>query len=135
MNMENSSKVLTHPYQVRVCPKCVGNNLSQDEWYQSSILIYSDKYDYSKVDLISQSKRVVIICLKHGELEQAPYSHSIGAGYLRCGSINSSLSNKDPNTPAILYYILGFNDKDQFVKIEVTTVSIYDRFKLWKRDG
>lgn len=46
---------------------------------------HKNKYDYSKVDYISSSTPVKIICNKHGEFLQAPSNHLYGAGCGLCG--------------------------------------------------
>ena len=47
--------------------------------------VHGDQYDYSKVDYISSSQKVCIICKKHGEeFWQAPNSHLMGHGCPLC---------------------------------------------------
>ena len=46
--------------------------------------IHKDKYDYSKVDYTSASKKICIICPEHGEFWQLPYNHLNGQGCPKC---------------------------------------------------
>ena len=46
--------------------------------------IYGDEYDYSKVEYKNMRSKVRIICRKHGEFWQVPYTHMTGIGCLRC---------------------------------------------------
>jgi len=46
---------------------------------------HSNKYEYSLVDYINQTQKVVIICPIHGEFKQTPKSHIQGKGCLLCG--------------------------------------------------
>lgn len=42
-------------------------------------------YDYSKVSYTNSKTKVTIICPIHGEFQQIPNSHTIGAGCTKCG--------------------------------------------------
>ena len=48
--------------------------------------IHGDKYDYSKAEYINAKTKICIICPKHGEFWQEPYSHvNLGCGCFKCG--------------------------------------------------
>lgn len=48
--------------------------------------IHGDKYDYSKAEYINARTKTCIICPKHGEFWQIPYSHiNRGCGCFKCG--------------------------------------------------
>jgi len=49
------------------------------------IKIHGNKYDYSKVEYITNNDKVVIICKEHGEFLQTPHSHLSGCGCCKCG--------------------------------------------------
>lgn len=98
--------------------------------------IHNNKYDYSKTQYINSVKKVIIICPVHGEFQQTPVSHLQGhscftcterTGWKRnewiqyCINQNILLSN--------LYIIKCFNDKEDFIKIGITTKTITTRFK------
>jgi hypothetical protein len=51
----------------------------------NSILIHSEKYDYSLVEYINSEIKVKIICSEHGVFEQEPHSHLKGCGCFECG--------------------------------------------------
>ena len=58
--------------------------------------IHGNKYDYSKVEYKNLRTKVCIICPKHGEFWQIPYSHLKGFGCSKCGhekTNNSKVSN------------------------------------------
>ena len=46
--------------------------------------IYGNKYDYSKVNYKNASKKVAIICPKHGEFLKSPQKHLLGQGCPKC---------------------------------------------------
>ena len=57
------------------CPKCAGQNKTNLEFIEEVIKIYGDKYDYSKVNYINATTKIIIICKIHGDFEQRPCSH------------------------------------------------------------
>ena len=73
------------------CPKCKGEKNSErllmitEEFVEKAKKIHGNKYDYSKVNYINAITKVCIICPKHGEFWQKPYSHLSGHGCQKCG--------------------------------------------------
>lgn len=49
-----------------------------------AIAIHDSKYDYSKVDYVKSSQKVIIICPKHGEFQMTPNHHLKGDGCSLC---------------------------------------------------
>ena len=45
---------------------------------------HNDKYDYNKVNYLSNKVKVIIICPKHGEFLQTPHNHIGGQGCPKC---------------------------------------------------
>ena len=66
---------------------------SIEDFIQNAKKIHGDKYDYSKVEYINANIKVIIICKQHGEFNQAPTSHLIGAGCSKCAG--NCLSNTE----------------------------------------
>ena len=61
------------------CPKCGGTSkLTTEEFIQKAKEIHGNKYDYSKVNYISNSDKVCIICPEHGEFWQKVNDHISG---------------------------------------------------------
>lgn len=81
-------------------------------------------YDYSKVIYVMASKKVTIICPKHGEFEQMPRIHLLGSGCPLC----CKRYGFDPNKEGILYYLRIFDGIITHYKIGITTRSIKERF-------
>jgi hypothetical protein len=82
------------------CIKCghINSSLIQrkttNEFIEKSIIIYGDKYDYSKVNYIKCDEKVIIICKLHGEFEQTPTGHYAGGdGCNKCSIYNYSKSS------------------------------------------
>lgn len=72
------------------CPKCGKESnikkqiLSLDEFINRANTIHKNKYDYSKVNYVNYTTKVIIICPEHGEFEQTPGNHLRGEGCPRC---------------------------------------------------
>ena len=75
------------------CPRCAnitrGNTFrgNKDEFIKKAREVHGDKYDYSKVEYMNINTRVCIVCPKHGEFWQTPYSHLKGFGCRLCNNI------------------------------------------------
>ena len=71
-------------HQHRGCPKC-GEILSKttDEFIKEALLLYGDKFDYSKVDYVNSHTKVCIICPTHGDLWVYPYDF-LKKGCVKC---------------------------------------------------
>ncbi len=63
---------------------------NREEFIRKAKLIHGDKYDYSKVEYIDVTTKVIIICPIHGEFEQTPQNHLSGCGCEICGRIKSN---------------------------------------------
>ena len=96
------------------CIKCgykkVWNRDDLESFLKKATKLHGDKFDYSKVEYINSQKKVVIICSKHGEFTQRPYSHLQGAGCDKC-------SRENPNNKL---------DTDKFIKKSIKLFG--DRF-------
>lgn len=58
------------------CPKCSGKNVTTKEFIKMSKSIYGrNKFNYSLTVLKGMSKKIKIICKKHGIFEQLPANH------------------------------------------------------------
>lgn len=56
----------------------------KENFIYKSNLKHNYKFDYSKSMYINNYTKVVIICPKHGDFEQVPYSHIEGSGCNNC---------------------------------------------------
>ena len=72
----------------RRCLKCSYENraktLTTEEFISKAKEIHKVKYDYSKVNYVRGTDRVVIVCPKHGEFEQKAQGHLCGYGCRKC---------------------------------------------------
>ncbi|EGG9814443.1 GIY-YIG nuclease family protein [Salmonella enterica] len=74
------------------CPTCgeaaVGaqNALTLERFIERSTALYGGKYDYSRVNYVTNSTPITIGCPIHGDFTQTPQGHLSGRGCRRCGS-------------------------------------------------
>ena len=74
------------------CPKCGvikranAKKMSIQEFLARALDVHGDRYDYSRVHLVSQKTKINIICKDHGEFSQEPHSHLKGKGCKKCAN-------------------------------------------------
>lgn len=74
------------------CPKCSSNyRKNTEDFVTKANEIHNHKFDYSKTNYVSATKKVCIICPKHGEFYQIPNDHLDGHGCPKC---NQSILEK-----------------------------------------
>jgi hypothetical protein len=56
----------------------------QEDFIKKAKEVHDETYDYSKVNFINTTTKVIIICRKHGEFLQLPSGHLNGAGCRKC---------------------------------------------------
>ena len=64
----------------------MGKKLTKEIFIERSIEKHGNIYDYSKVDYINTTTKIIIICPEHGEFTQSPGKHLIGQGCRKCSS-------------------------------------------------
>jgi hypothetical protein len=97
------------------CRKCGHEKLSYttDEFIIESKKIHGDRYDYSLAKYIHSSKKVKIICKRHGVVEQLPKAHLAGFNCLEC--------RKGTKEEFIKNAIKLHGDKYDYSKVEYKT--------------
>lgn len=87
-----------HHMRGRGCTLC-GNEynskrqrLSTQEFIQKAQRVHGDRYDYSLVDYIISTEKVIVICRLHGLFPQTPVDHLSGCGCTQCYLEKSSRS-------------------------------------------
>jgi len=82
------------------CNKCgrekTGNSKKSNtnKFINKAIEIYDNNYDYSKVEYINATKKVIIICKEHGEFLQTPNGHLSNHGCKKCATIIIANKNR-----------------------------------------
>jgi len=109
--------------------------------------VHGGKYDYSKSNYIGSHSKIRIICPIHGEFEQIAKDHMIGRGCIKCGRLSISKHRgteptgwsltdwKDSAKKSVgfdsykCYIIKVFDDKESFIKIGRTYLTVQKRFR------
>lgn len=80
-----------HHMRGRGCAQC-GNEynskrqrLGTQEFIEKAIKIHGSRYDYSLVNYVTSTKKIILICNEHGQFPQAPSDHLSGYGCPKCG--------------------------------------------------
>src|SRR6267142_652169 len=64
------------------CAKCVNTDdkhlIALEKFINKYIQVHGEKYNYSIVDYLNDSTKVLIICNKHGPFKQRPNAHMQG---------------------------------------------------------
>ena len=76
--------------------------------------VHGDRYDYSKVEYVNGTTKVVIICKEHGEFLQTPRGHRQGSNCPKC-KIKVPLYN---NEKIILEFQKVHGDRYDYSKVE-----------------
>lgn len=78
------------------CTECynINRTLSNEEFINKAKAIHGDKYKYHKVKYQHNTKKVCLICPKHGLFYQRPQNHLAGRGCPICKSSKGELEIK-----------------------------------------
>lgn len=93
--------------------------------------IHGDRYLYDLVDYKSAKSPIVITCRTHGEFSQVPNVHLNGSGCTKCGKINVVTGNFHTHAEGkecTLYVVRLSDDKENFLKVGITSNSVDKRF-------
>ena len=108
------------------CPKC-GIEARSDkrkdnkkQFIEKAMAVHGDKYDYSEVNYIDSQTKVCIICPKHGEFWQMPYSHIGGQGCPKCYNEERKRGRIKTLEQFIGKAIAIHGDKYDYSKVEYT---------------
>lgn len=112
--------------------------VNKNEYFKKQAYkIHGDTYDYSRINYVRWNTKISIICPIHGVFEQTPNAHLSNKGCTPCSLVLQGHSKtsfrkrclKNNNGLGILYVIKCFNDKEEFIKIGITSRSVEERFK------
>ena len=138
------NQMLKNLFNGHGCSKC-GDITSSDKQRSNidDILlqfknVHDDKYDYSKFKYTSNRNHSIIICPKHGEFKQSPYTHSKGHGCPECS--NNKRFTKDKfidrsnkiHTNKYLYDYVEYKNmhtKVKIIELEGLDADYYDQFQ------
>lgn len=107
---------------------------SQEEFIKKANLVHNNKYIYTLTSYKHNKEKIAIICPIHGKFMQRASNHIQGKGCTHCNHKPTysraewiAMCNSKESSP-IVYIIRCFNLNEEFVKIGITSRSIYSRF-------
>ena len=80
--------------------------------------IHGDKYDYSEINYVKASGKVIIICQKHGVFLQQANLHLTGSGCAKCGHATSALLQRTNKEEFIKKATKKHGNKYDYSKVE-----------------
>ena len=76
------------------CAVCGAKLVDMVEFQRRAKLVHGDRYDYSRVNLESVSKKVTVICPEHGPFKVQPRSHMGGTKCSKCAHRDAKLDSE-----------------------------------------
>jgi len=89
---QTPSNHITHMQGCQICSGKYQSNTN--EFIEKAQLKHGDKYDYSKVEYVTNSQSCIIICREHSEFVQTPATHLSGGGCQICANIERKNKNR-----------------------------------------
>jgi len=89
--------VYDHAEKGSGCPNCSSgaDRLSLADFISKARIAHGDKYDYSKVEYVTNASKVTITCPKHGDFTQRAASHLAGCKCKKCFLEENKLSTEE----------------------------------------
>ena len=83
-----------HITQKQGCYRCYRKYNDKETFIESSVVIFGETYDYSKVEYIDSHTKVELICKEHGSFFMCPREHINQQGCPKCGKISMAAKNR-----------------------------------------
>ena len=124
----------------RGCPKCAIKTVADKtrmttlKFVDKASKVHGKKYNYSKISLERNNKKVTISCIEHGDFSQTPDKHLQGRGCPVCAEESKGWSKTNwkslfkSGDKAKFYVLLCKNDLEEFIKIGRTKNTISERY-------
>lgn len=123
-------------YRKSMCPEClkeIHRKKRESEFIEKSKKIFgNNRFDYSLVHYETRTKKVTLICPKHGEFQVIPRNHLIGEGCPKCSaSCGEIVMMNTLDSLDISYnYIYEVKDDDFIAKNDFSKLVIDFHIKL-----
>ncbi|MFZ4795987.1 MAG: hypothetical protein ACOYMA_00740 [Bacteroidia bacterium] len=114
-----------HIYNKQSCEKCafIKSRLTKEEFIEKANKIHKNKYNYDKSVYNTLSKKIEIICKKHGSFWQNAQTHLIGSG---CNICSRSISLKEVMWLNILNMPKEYRQKTLQINNKIYRVDAYN---------
>jgi len=118
------------------CIQCdKSHKIDRSEFIKRAREVHGDTYDYSATVYRTDKTKVNIICQHHGMFSQRPNAHLRGQGCKPCnntGRYSHTMFDRKPELkeiPSIFYIVKITSPLEAILKVGITKVSTYARFK------
>jgi len=109
----------THKNKPQGCRECSGKVLwTKTRFINEAQKKHKNKYDYTKVDFVDSTKKVIIICKEHGEFLQTPQKHISGQKCNKCSIEIVSNKNRLTKKEFIEKAIAKHGNKFKYSKVK-----------------
>lgn len=113
-------------YECGIVASSDAKRSSTEQFIAKARMVHGERYDYSLVEYVKNSKNVKIICPDHGLFSQLPAVHIDR----KSGCPNCAKTGFNPSEPGLLYYLAITTDGgDTRYKIGITNLSVEKRFR------
>lgn len=93
------------------------SKLTAEEVITTFKKVHGDQYDYSRVQYIRCSGKVIIGCSDHGWFEQEVTVHKRGSGCMKCGKVSKTLKHTMNNDTVIAAFKKVHGDRYDYSKV------------------
>jgi hypothetical protein len=116
---------------------CIETAVNKSQYFINKAKeIHQDTYDYTNTIFKNGLTKLSIICKKHGEFKQDPFTHLKGMGCIKCGRENlqgywyKNINNQEKYSS---FYILKFENEFEIFKKFGVTVNLPKRLESLNR--
>ena len=117
---------------------CINTSINKSQYFINLAReIHEDSYDYSNTIYTNALTKVSIICKKHGEFKQDPFTHLKGKGCVKCGRetmVGFWYKNINNQEKQSCMYILKFKNNDEEFKKFGVTINLRKRLEHLHRE-
>lgn len=111
----------------------ISSAVNKTEYFiRKAFEVHGDRYDYSKVVYVGAYDKIQVCCKIHGDFMVTPKEH-LKSNCSKCANIHNSFnweswSKVNPEKPGIIYLLKCYNEKEVFLKLGITSLSIKKRY-------
>jgi len=104
------------------CSRCSGcHKPTTEDFITKAKKVHGNKYDYSKVEYVTNKTKVLITCPEHGEFWQQPRYHLEGSDCLSCARHSAARKNANTTEQFITKAKKVHGNKYDYSKVEYVT--------------
>jgi hypothetical protein len=121
------------------CPECGKTKkantqrITTKEFIKQANKVHNNKYDYSKTNYTGAHKKIIVICVEHGEWIPTASNHKNNkSGCPQCSSINKSISKyEDYIEKYLVNNAIKYSREQSFIDLVNPKTDMYLRVDFW----